>query len=87
MMILQEFNKHYKNLLKTRHVSTSQPNLTALYQPHPSEPPTPYMEGSDLLRLLTEPITLNELKHAMFTLPKDKASSPDKYPIEFFQTY
>jgi hypothetical protein len=85
--ILQEFNEHYKNLLGTKHTSymQMQPNLTALYPPGISA--TAYTLTNDHLRPLVDPITLTEVKQAVFTLTKDKASGPDGFPIEFFQTY
>jgi Reverse transcriptase (RNA-dependent DNA polymerase) len=34
-----------------------------------------------------DPISLTEIKRAVFALPKDKAAGPDGFPIEFLQNY
>jgi hypothetical protein len=88
-IILQEFIQHYKNLLGTKHTSSQQPSLTNLYptQNHSTARSHVHTGSADYLRLLIDQITLEEVKHMVFSLPKDKASGPDGYLIEFFQTY
>lgn len=34
---------------------------------------------------LTKPFTMEEIKHALFSMKPDKALGPDNIPIEFFQ--
>jgi hypothetical protein len=63
--------------LGTEHSASLKPNTTALY---------PFLVTNDHLRPLIDPITLQEVKQAVFVLPKDKASRPYGILIEFFQT-
>jgi hypothetical protein len=60
-------------LLGTKLNNTFKPNLANLY-------PT---GTADHLRQLVDPFTLDEVKQAIHDLPKDKASGPDDFPIEF----
>jgi hypothetical protein len=76
-LILQEFNTFYRNLLGTPTPNLQRPNLEAIYPP----------PNTDYLRSLVDPITLHEIREAMFSLPKDKANRLDRFPIEFFQRY
>jgi Reverse transcriptase (RNA-dependent DNA polymerase) len=76
-LILQEFNTFYRNLLGTPTPNLQRPNLEAIYPP----------PNTDYLRSLVDPITLHEIREAMFSLPKDKANGLDRFPIEFFQRY
>jgi hypothetical protein len=87
LIILQEFNKHYKNLLGTKHTSIEQPKLTNLYQNDIRDATYTDIECNDHLHPLVDPITLDEVRHTVFSLPKDKVSGLDGYPIEFFQNY
>jgi hypothetical protein len=89
LLILKEFNEYYRNLLGTKQIASRTPNLSTLYpnhttSPHPSHTLT---GGHDYLCPLIDPITLAEVKHVIFALPKDKASGPDGFSIEFFQNY
>jgi hypothetical protein len=88
-LILNEFDKYYKNLLGTRHQSPTTPDLTMLYQTQVNYTgPTSQLTGpNDHLHALIDPITLQAVKQAVFALPKDKASGSNGFPIEFFQTY
>jgi hypothetical protein len=86
--ILQEFNTYYNQLLGTKHQSSLNPNLTPAYDTsNPYTTTSLEAQGDDRLRPLIDPISLNEIKQAMFALPKGKASGPDGYLIKFFQTY
>ena len=68
---------HYKNLLG----SLDRPNipfdLTDRIGP----------KLTDTLSILDDNITDEEIKDAVFRLPKGKASGPDGLPTEFFQNY
>jgi hypothetical protein len=88
-LILQEFDKYYRALLGTKHCTPLTPSLYTLYQNHAENPnPTSiFTSTNDQLCVLIDPITLQEVKEAIFALPKDKASGPYGFPIEFFQTY
>jgi Reverse transcriptase (RNA-dependent DNA polymerase) len=88
-LILKEFNEYYRNLLGTKQIASRTPNLSTLYpnhttSPHPSHTLT---GGHDYLCPLIDPITLTEVRHVIFALPKDKASGSDGFSIEFFQNY
>jgi hypothetical protein len=75
--ILNEFTVFYKNLLGTPTQCVIRPCLNNQYP----------QANADHLRQSADPISLQEIKKAVFDLPKDKAVGPDGFPIEFFQQY
>jgi hypothetical protein len=75
--IISEFTAFYKTILGTPSPDLLNPCLEALYpQPNPH-----------FLRPLVDPISIQEIKNVVFSLPKDKANGPNGFPIEFFQEY
>jgi hypothetical protein len=78
--ILAEFTSYYQRLLGTTTHDLAKPNLQDLYDNQTNI-------NSDELRQLVDPISLSEIKRAVFVLSKDKAVGPDGFPIKFFQNY
>jgi Reverse transcriptase (RNA-dependent DNA polymerase) len=85
--ILKEFHNYYLEILGTKLLQRLTPSLHNHYPEPPSNRLDPYTTPYENLRQLIDPISLQELKQTVFSLPEDKAMGSYDIPIEFFQRY